>query len=104
MIREVAVSQRLQAAQYPIGTPVLGQFHRGTHQVPGVLFQLALKALKQGEGIRRTAGEAGDDAFRVEAADLARIVLHDGITHGDLAVTADDDLIAATDAENGRAV
>ncbi len=60
-----------------------------------MLLQLGLETLEQREGIGRATGKAGQDSVVVEAADLAGIALHDGITQGDLAVTANDDVFVA---------
>ena len=40
----VAAAQRLEASQHLVGPPVLRQLHRGSSEVPRILFQLSLKA------------------------------------------------------------
>src|SRR6185437_7599390 len=76
--------QRLQAPQITIGAPVLGELDGGAGQI-AVLLQLALEALEEREGVRRTAGEARDHLVVVELAHLARIALHDGVAERHLA-------------------
>jgi hypothetical protein len=78
------------------------------HQA-GVLLQLGLEALEQGEGVGRGAGKAGQHLVMVELADLARAGLDDGVAQGDLAVAAQGHLPApvgqlAAHAEDGGAV
>ncbi len=83
--------ERLQAPQDPVGAPVLGQLHRGAGDVPAVFLHLALEALEQREGVRRGAGKADEDLAVVDLADLARVGLHHGVAHGDLAVAGHGD-------------
>ena len=53
---------RLQAAQVAIGAPVLGELDAGAGELAGMLLQLALQPLEEGEGIGRGAREARDNA------------------------------------------
>ncbi len=80
---------------------MLGQLYGGSNQVPLVLVQLGFEQLKQGEGVSRTTGEAGNNLVPVQAPDLARITLHDRIAHGDLAIATDHHAVAAAYGENG---
>ena len=95
---------RLEAAQHPVGAPVLRQLHRRAQQVALVLLELRLEALEEREGVGRGAGEAGEDAVVVEAADLARGGLDDDVAERHLPVAAHGDLAAAADADDGGAV
>src|SRR6185312_1500288 len=95
--------QRLQAPQITIGAPVLGELDGGAGQI-AVLLQLALEALEEREGVRRTAGEARDHLVVVELAHLARIALHDGVAERHLAVARPRHHAVAPYAQNGRAV
>ena len=83
--------QGLQTPQYAVGAPVLAQFHRGPGEVAAVLFQLTLKAFKQGKSVGGATGKPGDDLVVVQAPHFAGVTLHDGITQAHLAVTADND-------------
>ena len=94
---------RFQPAQDAVGAPVLGQFHGGAQQMALVLFQLGFETLEQGEGVRRAAGESGQNLVVVDAAHLARVGLDHDIAEGDLAVAAEGDLIAAPHREDGGA-
>ena len=85
----------LQAAQHPVGAPVLGQLDGGAHQMALVLFQLGLEALEQRERVGRGAGETRDDLVVVELAHLAGRALDDDVAQGDLAVAADGHLPVA---------
>ena len=105
--RMLAVGDRqhgLQAAQHAVGAPVLGQFDGGAQQVALVLLQLGLETLEQREGIRRAAGEAGQDLFVVEPPHLARRGLDYDVAERDLAVAAQRHAAAATHGKDGGAV
>jgi hypothetical protein len=95
--------QCLEVAQHLVGAPVLGQFYRGAGELAAVFFQLALEQLEQGEGVGSATGKAGDDTVIVQAAYLAGIALHDGVTHRYLAITTDDNTVTAAHGEYGRA-
>ena len=60
-----------------------------------MFLQLGFEIFKQGKGIGGATGKTGDDAVVVEAAYLAGIALHDGITQRNLANGTDDHLVAA---------
>ena len=68
-----------------------------------MLLQLPLEALEEGEGIGRTAGEAGDDLVVVDAAHFFRIALDDGIAKGNLTVARHDHVAAPAHRKNGGA-
>jgi hypothetical protein len=92
--RALGVGQRqhgLEAAQQPVGAPVLGQFHRRAHEIALVLVELGLEALEQGKGVGRGAGEAGQDAIVIDAAHLTRALLDDDRAQRHLAVAAHGD-------------
>jgi hypothetical protein len=61
-----------------------------------MLFQLALKTLKQGKGIRCSACKSRYDFVMVKPAYLASARLGDDSTQGHLAVTSKRDLISAS--------
>ncbi|GKX37660.1 hypothetical protein SOASR014_13990 [Pectobacterium carotovorum subsp. carotovorum] len=65
-----------------------------------VQFQLALKKLKKGEGIRRAACETGDDAVMVEATHFTHVAFHHGIAQSGLSITANDHPAVAAYAYN----
>ena len=69
-----------------------------------VLLELALEALKQGEGVRGAASKAREHLVVKEASHLAGVALHDGITERDLSVTAHRDCTIAANRNNGRSV
>ena len=93
---------RFQAAQIPVRTPILGQFHAGPHQLPGILLKLAFQPGKQSERVRRGASEAADDlAVLADLAHLARVSLDDRCTQADLPITSDDDTAAFANSQNG---
>ena len=92
---------RFQAAQHAVSAPVFGELDRCAQQLPVLFFQLAFKTLEKGEGVGGAAGESGEDAVFVEAADFACVALHDGIAERDLAVAGDGDVATTTDGEDG---
>src|SRR5947209_18274351 len=94
----------LQPAQIAIGTPVLGELDGGAGELPGILLELGLKPLEQGESIGGSAGEAADHITLAEAADLLGICLDHGLPNRDLAVAADHDAALLADGEDGGAV
>src|SRR5947207_1314230 len=51
--------------------------------------EFRLEAFEQAERIRGGAGEPGHDLAVEELANLLRVVLHDDVAEGDLAVAAD---------------
>ena len=59
--------QRFQPPQRPVGPPFLGQFGRRPRHVAGIVLELGLEPLQQGEGIGAAAGEA-DEHLAVAAA------------------------------------
>ena len=79
----------LQPAQVAVGAPVLGQVDAGPGQLLGILLQLGLQPLDQGEGVGGGAGEAGQHLAVGQPAHLAGVALDDGRAHGDLAVAGD---------------
>lgn len=94
--------QRLQPTQHAIGTPVLGQFHCSTRQLTRMRIQLRLEPFKQREGICRTASETCQYPVTVQASHLLSVSLHDDVAHADLAIAADDDLVASADRADRR--
>src|SRR5580704_14373562 len=94
----------LEPAQIAIGTPVLGELDRGAGELPGILLELGLEPLEQGESIGSGAGEAADHITLAEAADLLGICLDHGLPNRDLAVAADHDAALLADGEDGGAV
>src|SRR2546426_3014600 len=95
---------RLQPAQDAVGAPVLGELDRRAHQVALVLVELRLEALEEREGIRRAAGESGEDLILVQAPHLLRAALDDDLPERDLAVAAERDARAAANRKDGGAV
>ena len=91
---------RLEPAQVPVGAPVLGELDAGAGELAGILLELRLEALEQGEGIGRRAGEAADHLALGEAADFAGVALHHGLAEAHLPVAADDDAAALADHED----
>src|SRR5262245_21471741 len=94
----------LEAAQDAVGTPVLGELHRGAHEVALVLVELGLEALEQGERVGGAAREAGEDAILVEAPHLFGAALDHDVAEGDVAVAAERDHAVAAYREDGVAV
>ena len=95
---------RLEPAQIAVGAPVLGELDAGAHELAGILLELGLQPLEQGEGVGRRAGEAGDHLALAEPAHLAGVALHDGLAEADLAVAADHHAPALADHEDGGGV
>ena len=95
---------RFQPAQIAVGAPVLGQLDRGAHQLAGILLELGLQPLEQGESVGGGAGEAADHVALAQPAHLAGIGLDDGLADRDLAVAADRDHAALADGQDGGAV
>ncbi|SOY39927.1 hypothetical protein CBM2589_B10208 [Cupriavidus taiwanensis] len=94
----------LQPAQRAVRAPVLGEVDRGAGQVALVFLQLGLEAVQQREGVGGAAGKADQHLAVVDTAHLARGALHHDIAERDLTITAQRDLIAAADADDGSAV
>lgn len=69
-----------------------------------MLFELGLKAFLQSEGIGCGAGKACENLLVIEAADLAGGRLDDDIAQSNLPISAERDLIAASDADDGGSV
>src|SRR2546422_8629614 len=99
-----ARQHRLQPPQDAVGAPVLGELDRGAHQVALVLVELAFEALEQRKGVRRAAGETGEDAVLVQAPNFLRAAFDDDVAEGHLAVAAERHARAAAHGKNGRAV
>src|SRR5438132_601088 len=57
---------RLQAPQYPVGAPVLGELHGRAKQISLVLVELRLETLEQRKRIGRSTGEAGEDPVLIQ--------------------------------------
>src|SRR5271166_1574890 len=95
--------QGFEPAQTAIGTPILGEFDRRTRQIAEFL-ELSLKPFEQRESVGRAAGEARKHLAVIEAAHLARVALHDGLTNRDLPVAADRYTAIAPYRKNRRAV
>ena len=51
---------RLEAAEIAVGAPVLRQLDAGAGELAGILFELRLEPLEQGEGVGGRAGKACD--------------------------------------------
>ena len=66
--------------------------------------ELALEALKEGEGVRRTAGKASEDLALMEPAYLACVTFHDRIPEGHLAVAGHGNGGAPAHGQNGGSV
>src|SRR5690606_19173196 len=72
--------QGFEAPQGTIGTPVLSQFHRCTHQLAAMGFELRFESFKQGKGVSSASGETGDDLIFIKTAYFAGVALHYRIT------------------------
>ena len=88
-----------EPAQRAVGAPVLGELDGRSFEVAAILFELGFEPGEQRERIGRRAGEAGEHAVVVEAADLARRLLDDGVAEGDLAVAGHDGAVAVADGQ-----
>ena len=67
--------------------------------------ELLFEALEQGESIGGCTCKAGQDCVvAAKAAHLAGISFHDGLAHGDLTITQDDNFIFGAHGENCRAM
>src|SRR3546814_18174854 len=77
---------RFQIAQIFVSAPILGEFHRRTHQLPAMTFQLGLQPFEQREGVSCRARQTPDDGAIMQLANLFRIGLHDRLAHGYLAI------------------
>ena len=95
---------RFEPAQHAIGAPILRELDGRARQLALVLVELRLEALEQRERIGGRAGESGQHAILVDAADLARGRLDDDVAERDLAVAAQGDRLAAPHRKDGRAV
>src|SRR5260370_4385424 len=96
--------QGFQMAQRAVLAPFLGQLDRRLLEIAGKLLQLAFKALKKRNRVGRGACETGNDLVVVEAARLARRVLHHVIAHGHLAIGDEHHLVVLAHAQNRGAV
>jgi len=95
---------RLEPSQDPIAAPVLRQLDGRSLQVPAVLLELRFEAGEKCERIGGGAGKTSQNPVVVEAPDLARALLHDGLTKGDLAVASEHGAVLVPDGQNRRAV
>ena len=80
-----------QPAQVAVGAPVLGELNRRARELAGILLELGLQPLEQGEGVGGGAGKAADHVAFAELAHLFGISLDNGLADRDLAVAADGD-------------
>src|SRR6202023_739571 len=69
-----------------------------------MFLELALETLEERDSIGSRARKPRDDLIVVEAASLARGVLHDVIAHGDLAIGDKHGFILLTHQEHGCAM
>src|SRR5688572_25148018 len=94
----------LQPAQHAVGAPFLGQLDGGALEAAAILLDLGLELREQRHGVGGRAREPGQDLAVVEAADLARGVLHDRAPERHLAVAGDGGVAALADGEDRGAV
>ena len=92
----------LEPPEHPVGPPELGQLGRRPGDVVGIVLELGLEPLQQGEAVGRAAGEADQDLAVEQLADLDRVGLHDGRAERHLAVAADGHPPAAPDRQDRR--
>jgi len=92
---------RFQATQRAIDPPVLGELDGGSFEIAAILFELRLEAAEQRKGIGGRPGEADDHLIVVQAANLPRALLYDGVADGHLAVSGQHRAIVATDRQDG---
>ncbi|MPN14472.1 hypothetical protein SDC9_161799 [bioreactor metagenome] len=69
----------LEPTQHAVGTPVLGEFDGTAKHIALVFVELGLKTFEQGEGVRGTASESGQDASLVKRTHLACRRLDDNV-------------------------
>src|ERR1700738_2626951 len=91
-------------AECAVFTPFLGQFHRGFLEISGMLLELALETLEERDSIGGRARKPRDDLIVVQAASLARGVLHDVIAHGHLTIGDEHGFIVLAHQEHGCAM
>src|SRR5262249_59373673 len=101
VVRVHGDQHRLQAAQGPVGAPVLGQLRGGPRDAALEVLQLGLEPLQEGEGVGRGAGEAAQHLAVVQPADLVGVAFHDDVAQGHLAVAADGDAALVPHRQDG---
>jgi len=69
--RSATASNRLQAPQHPVGTPVLGELHGRASRFPWCFSSFASKRSNSRKRVGRPSGEAGEDAVVIKAPHLA---------------------------------
>jgi hypothetical protein len=94
---------RFEVAQNFVRAPLLAQLDGRAFEVPVVLFELALEAREQREGVRARAREARENLLVVEATDFARAALHDGVAVRHLTVARERDAPVAAYEQDGGA-
>src|SRR5262249_57933602 len=89
-----------RASKHAVSPPVLGEFDSGTHQTATILFELRLKARKQGKRVSRGPGKARQDLIVVDLPHFAGVMFHDGIVHAHLAVSGHGDASVFPNTQN----
>jgi hypothetical protein len=84
---------RFEAAQDPVGAPVLHELDSRPFEIPSMLFELGFETGEQRKGICGRAGEAGQDPAVVQLPDLPGAVLHNSVAEADLAVAGHHGLV-----------
>ncbi len=85
----------LQPTQGTVAAPVLGEFNRRAEQIALVLVQLGFETFKEGKGICRPTGKAGEDLPLMNAPNLARAGLDHDVAKRHLPVAAHGNALAA---------
>ena len=103
-IRVCGQQHRFELARRLILPPVGGQLHRSSGQIARKLLQARLKFFAQRKGVRHRSGKADHDLVVIDAADLFRARLHDGVlAHGHLPIAGDRGLSVFLHRDDGCA-
>jgi hypothetical protein len=95
---------RLQTPQSPVGPPFLDHGHGGPRQISSVFFKPVFKPLQKRHGVRRAAGESGEDGPLVQPAHFLRAGLDDLCPERDLSVSGHGHRISAPDTDDCRSL
>src|SRR3972149_3160000 len=95
---------RIQTPEHPVGTPVLGQLHRGSLQITPILLKLAFEFREERLGVGGGPGETGENLTVGKTSQFLGALLEDRVTTSNSPIRGERGPVIPPDGEHRGSV